>query len=488
MSPNPIRNVPSVNELLENPTVKGLVERINRNTVVGSVRAVLDEVRQEFQTATADRSLPSMSELADRIARRILEGEPSAMRPLINATGVPLPGELGRAPLAEEAVTAMAAVGGDYANVELDLASGKHRRRVHAVEDSLRHLTGAEAALVVNNSAGALMATLAALAGGKEVVVSRGHMAEIGCSYRLPDVMSAAGVIPREVGTANKTYAADYAAAIDKAAAALLLVRPTNYQVIGAVGEASAHDVMEVGHRHRLPVVHCLGYASLIDLAPFGLPDEPVVSKCVAAGTDLVLFSGDKLVGGPQCGIIVGRHSLLEKIQKHPLARATRVSKTTLAALAATLDLYHDPQQARQKVPLLQLLGTSIENLRNRAERLAPQIQATASVRSAEVLETMTSLSGGAVGNQGIPSCVIAVDPEGTTADRLAALLRQSPIPVMGRVENGRLILDLRSVFPRQDVQLAETVEAVSPKHAEEQAEGENETEAEPDEPASEGS
>lgn len=469
MAPNPLSSVPSVNELLENPTLKGLVDRINRNTVVGSVRAVLDEVRQEFQTATADRSLPSMSELADRIARRILEGAPSALRPVINATGIMLPGELGRAPLAEEAVAAMAAVAGDYANVELDLATGKHHRRIHALEDSLRHLTGAEAALVVNNTAGALMATLAALAAGREVVISRAHMAEIGCSYRLPEVMAAAGVTAREVGTANKTYAADYTAAIGSATAALLLVRPTNYQVMGAVGDASPHDVTEVGHRHRLPIVHCLGYASLIDLAPYGLPEEPVVSRCIAAGTDLVLFSGDKLIGGPQCGILVGRHSLVDKIQKHPLARATRVSKTTLAGMAATLDLYHDKEQARQKLPLLQLLGTSIENLRNRAERLAPQIQATQCVRSAEVLETMTSLAGNAVAGQGIPSCVIAVEPEGMAADRLAMLLRQSPMPVIGRVENGRLILDLRSVFPRHDIQLVETIEAVSPKQAERQ-------------------
>jgi L-seryl-tRNA(Ser) seleniumtransferase len=367
MAPNPLRNVPSVNELLENPALKGLVDRISHNTVVHSVRTVLDEVRHEFQTATAERSLPSVSELADRIARRVLEGEPSALRPVINATGVLLPGGLGRAPLAEEAVSAMAAVAGDYANVELDLATGKHRRRMHAVEDALRQLTGAEAALVVNNTAGAVMATLAALAAGREVVISRGHMAEIGCSYRMPEVMAAAGVLPREIGTANKTYAADYTAGVRDATAALLLVRPTNYQVTGATGEASSADVIDVGHRHKVPVVHCLGYGSLIDLSPFGLPHEPVVSKRIAAGTDLVLFSGDKLVGGPQCGIIVGRHQLVDKIQKHPLARATRVSSPTLAALAATLDLYHDHERAQQRLPFLQLLGTSLDNLRNRA-------------------------------------------------------------------------------------------------------------------------
>ena len=472
MAANPLRSIPSVNELLESPTLKGLVDRISHSSVVGSVRAVLDEVRQEFQTATADRSLPSMSELADRIARRILEGEPSSLRPVINATGVVLPGGLGRAPLAEEAVSAMAAVAGDYANVELDLATGKHRRRMHAVEDSLRHLTGAEAALVLNNTAGAVMASLAALAAGREVVVSRGQMAEIGCSYRMPEVIAAAGAVPREVGTANKTYTADYSGALGDRSAALLLVRPTNYQVTGAAGDAPVKDIIELGHRHRIPVIHCLGYGSLIDLAPFGLPDEPLVSRCIAAGTDLVLFSGDKLVGGPQSGIVVGRHQLIDRIQRHPLARATRVSSPMLAALAATLDLYHDEERARQRIPLLQLLTTSLDNLKNRAHRLAPQIQATRSVRSAEVVEGTTSLAGNAVSGQKIPTCTISVEPDGISADRLAGLLRQSKPPVIARVESGRLMLDLRSVFPRHDIRLVEAMEAIAPQPAEEPAEG----------------
>ncbi len=463
MAANPLRNVPSVNELLESPTLKGLVDRISHNRVVQSVRTVLDEVGHEFQTATSERSLPSVSELADRIARRVLEGEPSALRPVINATGALLPGGLGRATLAEEAVAAMADVAGDYANLELDLATGKHRRRTHAIEESLRRLTGAEAALVVNNSAGALMAALAALAAGREVVVSRGHMAEIGCSYRMPEVMAAAGVVAREVGTANKTYAADYSDAIDDSTSALLLIRATNYQVTGAVGEASPGDVIESGRRHKVPVVHCLGYGSLIDLAPFGLLHEPVVSKCVAAGTDLVLFSGDKLVGGPQCGILVGRHQLIDKIKKHPLARATRVSAPTLAALAATLDLYDDREQVQRKIPFLQLLATSLDNLRNRAQRLAPQIQATRSVRTAEVAEGTTSLAGSAVAGQEIPTCTIAIEPDGISAERLAGLLRESDPPLIARVENGRLILDLRSVFPRHDLRLVEAIEAVSP-------------------------
>jgi L-seryl-tRNA(Ser) seleniumtransferase len=471
MAANPLRNVPSVNELLESPTLKGLVDRISHNVVVHSVRTVLDEVRHEVQSATVERSLPSVSELADRIARRVLEGEPTSLRPVINATGVLLPGQLGRAPLADEAVSAMAAVAGDYANVELDLATGKHRRRMHAIEETLRHLTGAEGALVVNNTAGAVMTTLAALASGREVVVSRGHMAEMGCSYRVPDVIAAAGAVVRECGTTNKTHASDYAAAIGHDTAALLLVRPTNYQVSGAVGDAPVDEVIEVGHRHRVPVVHCVGYGSLLDLAPFGLPDEPVVSKCVAAGADLVLFSGDKLVGGPQCGIIVGRHQLIDKIQKHPMARATRLSSPTLAALAATLDLYHDQEQAQQKIPLLRLLGTSLDNLRNRAQRLTPQIQATKSVRTAEVIEGTTSLAGSAVPAHAISTCTISIEPEGISADRLAGLLRQSDPPVIARVEDERLTLDMRSVFPRHDIQLVAAIEAVSPQPTEELAE-----------------
>ena len=470
MAPSPLRNVPSVNELLESPTLKGLVDRISRNTVVHSVRTVLDEVRHEVQSATAERSLPSVSELTDRIARRVLEGKPSLLQPVINATGVLLPGELGRAPLATEAVSAMAAVGADYANVELDLATGKHRRRMHALEETLRHLTGAEAALVVNNTAGAVMATLAALASGREVVISRGHTAEMGCSYRLPDVIEAAGASIREVGTINKTHASDYAAAIGSETAALLLVRPTNYEVTGAAANASVDDVIEVGHRNRVPVIHCVGFGSLLDLTPFGLPDEPVVSKCIASGADLVLFSGDKLVGGPQCGIIVGRHQLIDKIQKHPLARATRINSPTLAALSATLDLYHDPEEAQQRIPLLQLLSTSLDNLRNRAQRLAPQIQATKSVLTAEVIEGTTSLTGNNVSMHAIPTCTISIEPDGISPDRLAALLRQSDLPVIARVEDDRLIVDLRSVFPRYDMAVVEAIDTISPQPAEELA------------------
>jgi L-seryl-tRNA(Ser) seleniumtransferase len=281
--------------------------------------------------------------------------------------------------------------------------------------------------------------------------------------------MAAAGVVPREVGTANKTYASDYGEAIGHETAALLLARPANFQVVGATGDAPTSEIIELGHRHKVPVIDCLGYGSLSDLSDFGLPDAPVVSKCVGAGADLVLFSGDKLVGGPQCGIIVGRRQLVEKIQKHPLARALRIAPPLLAALAATLDLYRDQEQARQKIPLLELLATPLDNLKNRSQRLASQIQATRSVRSTDVVEGTTSLAGNAVAGQELPTCVIVVEPEGMAADKLAGLLRQSSPPLIARVEDDRVLLDLRSVFPRHDIQLVETIEAISPQPAEEE-------------------
>ncbi len=470
MAANSHRSIPSVNELLDSPTLKGLVDRISRSAVVGSVRAVLDEVRQEFQTATADRSLPSMSELADRIARRIAEGAPSALRPVINATGVMLPGGLGRAVLAEEAVNEMAAVAADYSNVELDLATGRHRRRMHLVEESVRHLTGAEGSLVLNNTAGAVMASLGALAAGREVVVSRGQMVEIGCSYRMPEVMAAAGVVVREVGTANKTYPADYSAAIGDRTAAIFVARPAGQFVAGTVGDGSVKEIIELGHRHKIPVIQCLGYGCLIDLARWGVAEEALVSRWIAAGADLVLFSGDKLVGGPQCGIVVGRHPLVDRIQKHPLARAARISAPILAALAATLDLYHDAENAKQRIPFLQLLTTSVDNLKNRAERLAPQMQTARAVRSAEVVEGTVLLAGDTGPGERIPTCTISIEPEGIPADRLEGLLRQGKPPVIARVEAGRLVLDLRSVFPRHDIRLVEAIEAISPQSAAEVA------------------
>ncbi|MHB1033775.1 MAG: L-seryl-tRNA(Sec) selenium transferase [Pirellulales bacterium] len=461
MSPNPLRNIPSVSELLESPALKPLVDKVSHNAVVSGVRSFLDDLRTELQTAVAERQPPNVAELAERIARRILQGEESRLRPVINATGILLHTGLGRAPLADEAVAEMAAVARDYANVEIDLATGRRSHRVEAVEGLLKELTGAEAACVVNNNAGATMLALAALAAGREVIVSRGQLVEIGGSFRLPEVMSASGAILREVGSTNKTRLEDYAKAVGENTAALLLVHPSNFVVVGFTESVSLADLVRLGRDRRVPVIHDIGSGALVDFAQYGCAGEPVASASIDAGADLVLFSGDKLLGGPQCGIIAGKRPLVEAVARHPMARALRVDKLTLAALAATLRLYRDPAAARRAVPLLHLLGTSVENLKNRAQRLAPQLAAAPAIGKAEPVEDVTYLGGGSVPGQQLPTWCVALTPAQGSVDRLAAALRTGSPAVVGRVQQDRLLLDLRSVIPRQDQDLVAAVSAV---------------------------
>ena len=461
MSINPLRNIPSVNDLLESPPLRALVERISHSAMVSTVRTVLEELRSEVQNAAVERTLPSVTELAERIARRVMETETSSLRPVINATGALWDTGLGRAPLADAAVEEIAAVARDYASLELDLATGRRCRRTTAVEGLLRELTGAEAALVVNNNAGATMLVLSALAAGREVIVSRGQLIQIGDSFRLPEVITASGAVLREVGTTNNTRLDDYAEAIGQQTAALMLVETSEFALVGNVASVRLEDLVELGRKHTLPVIHDVGSGALVDLGELGLADEPVVCESIKGGAELVLSSGDKALGGPQAGIILGRRALLERIERHPLARALRPGKLTLAGLAATLRLYRDPKRARRQIPLLSLLGTSVENLKNRAERLAPLLAATGAVSRAESVAGVSSPGGGSTLTGRLSTWCVAVTPEGMSVDRLAAGLRQGTPPVVGRVVQDRLVLDLRTVVPRQDQGLVEAFTAV---------------------------
>ncbi|HVA49856.1 MAG TPA: L-seryl-tRNA(Sec) selenium transferase [Pirellulales bacterium] len=461
MPSNLLRNLPSVNELLESPPLKGLVSRVSHNVVVGRVRSFLDDLRTEIQATAAEVKFPDVKELAQRIAERILESDKPQLRPAINATGVLLHTGLGRAPLAEEAIAEMVAVARDYASVELDLATGQRSQRVLAVEGLLTELTGAEAALVVNNNAGATMLALAALAAGREVIVSRGQLIEIGGSYRLPEVMATSGAVLREVGTTNKTRLDDYDRAIGEATAALMLVHPSNFVVAGFSESVSLAELAKLGRSKSLPVIHDIGSGAMIDFAEFGFADEPVAATSIKQGADVVLFSGDKLLGGPQCGVIVGRRELIDKISRHPLTRALRVDKLTLAALAGTLRLYRDLEKAKRRLPLLQLLSTSLDNLRTRAERLAPQMATSHAIAAADAIADVTYLGGGAVPTQQLDTWCVALTPAEISVDRLAARLRTGQPSVVGRVRDERLYLDLRTVFPRQDLDLVAAVRAV---------------------------
>jgi L-seryl-tRNA(Ser) seleniumtransferase len=458
MQYNPLRNIPSVSELLDNPRLQELIQHIDRTTVLATVRTVLNELRGEFQRAAEEWTLPNIPELADRIARRVVRSEVAPLRPVINATGILLHTGLGRAPLAEEAIAAMAAVARDYASVEVDLVSGQRTRRKVAVESLLCELTGAEAALVVNNNAGATMLALAALAAGREVIVSRGELIEIGGSYRLPDVMAASGAVLREVGTTNKTRVGDYAAAIREQTAALLLVHPSNFVVVGFSQSVELPELVDLGRRHRMAVIHDIGSGAMIDFARFGFRGEPLAATSIAQGADVVLASGDKLLGGPQCGLILGRRELVERIERHPLARALRVDKLRLAALAATLRLYRDPEKAVQTIPLLRLVSTPAESLKQRAERLAAEMASAGGVEEAAAVAGVTYLGGGSIPTQELLTWCVALKPKGMSVERMAAALRTGEPAVMGRVQQDRLLLDLRSVLPHQDESLLAAV------------------------------
>jgi len=457
--PNILRNIPSVSELLETPTLKRLSDSVSRNVVVSGVRRFLDDMREEVKSAASEMHVPAAGELAERIARWIMTEEKPPLRPVINATGILLHTGLGRAPLAKDAIDEIAAVAAGYASVELDLQSGERSQRVVAVERLLTELTGAEAAAVCNNNAGATMLTLAALAAGREVIVSRGQLIEIGGSYRLPDVMATSGAVLREVGTTNKTRAADYENVIGEETAALMRVHTSNFKVVGFTAEAPLAELVKIAHQHKLPLIDDIGSGALIDFSRYGLEGEPIAAESIKAGSDVVLFSGDKLLGGPQCGIIVGRREPIERITKHPMMRALRVDKITLAALAATLRLYRDTDVAESSVPLLSLLSTSMENLRTRAERLAPQLAACECVAAAEPREDETFLGGGSVPTQRIGTWCIELEPQGMNVDQLARLLRNGAPAVVGRVQQDRLLLDLRSVDPSFDTEMVSAVE-----------------------------
>ncbi len=462
--PNPLRNLPSVSQLIESPPLKALVQTASHNSVVTGVRHFLEKMREQLASAAAASPIPipSPSELAQRIADWLHQHESHRLRPVINATGVLLHTGLGRAPLAPAALDSIAAIAAGYSSLEVDLTSGERGHRADLVRALLCELTGAESATVVNNNAAATMLVLAAVAGGGEVLCSRGQLVEIGGSYRLPEVMQCSGARLREVGTTNKTRYADYEQAIGDQTKAILRVHPSNFRVVGFSESVGIDALVTLGRQSGLPVIDDIGSGALIDFSRFGLRDEPVISHSVAAGADLVLFSGDKLLGGPQCGIIVGKKTWVAQIERHPLARAMRVGKLTLAALDATLRLYRNPEDAQRQIPLLAMLSTSQDNLKFRAEKLAAQLRDNRYVAECLVEEGSAVLGGGSIPGQEFPSFHVAITPREIGVDEVAKRLRLGDPAVFGRIQAGRLILDLRSVQPKFDPQLTAAVQSAT--------------------------
>ncbi|WP_137675904.1 L-seryl-tRNA(Sec) selenium transferase [Klebsiella pneumoniae] len=437
--------LPAIDRLLRDPAFSSLLAQHGHSQVVAQLRQMLDEAREQIRQY---QTLPDWShDWPSACAQRLTAGRQSALRPVFNLTGTVLHTNLGRAIQAESAVEAVASAMRAPVTLEYDLDDAGRGHRDRAIADLLCQITGAEDACIVNNNAAAVLLMLAATASGREVVVSRGELVEIGGAFRIPDVMRQAGCQLHEVGTTNRTHAKDYRQAVNDNTALLMKVHTSNYSIEGFTKAVDEAELAAIGRELDVPVVADLGSGSLVDLSQYGLPKEPMPQEMIAAGVSLVSFSGDKLLGGPQAGIIVGKRALIAQLQSHPLKRALRADKMTLAALEATLRLYQHPEALREKLPTLRLLTRPAAEIRRRAERLQPGLAAHYADFAVSVAACQSQIGSGSLPVDRLPSAALTFTPHdgrGSRLEALAARWRALPCPVIGRIYDGRLWLDLR--------------------------------------------
>jgi L-seryl-tRNA(Ser) seleniumtransferase len=472
MPENSLRGLPSVNDILDHPTVQALADQHSHDTLVTAIRCELADMRRSIQESDEPNAQPgerpkpnsqhaagtTLHSLAERVAQRLQIENQTRLRPVINATGILLHTNLGRAPVAETAARAAFEAARGYLNLELDLNTGKRSSRQLAVREWVCRLSGAQSATAVNNNAAATVIALRALCAGKEVVISRGQLIEIGGSFRIPEIMAVSGAILREVGTTNITRLSDYERAIGPQTAALMQVHTSNYRISGFTKAVPLADLAKLAHSRGLPVIDDIGSGALIDFARFGFQSEPVARDSIALGADLVLFSGDKLLGGPQAGIIAGRMDLIQRIEKDPLMRAFRLDKMTLAALETTLRLYLNEERALSDVPILQMLTTAPAALRQRAEGIDVRLRDISGISSVRIADDRTYVGGGSLPDQPLKTWVLELECTGVGAHELSHRLRTGEPSVVGRIRNNKLILDLRTVFPEQETALIEAL------------------------------
>ncbi len=463
------KDLPSVDRLLRDPTVAALVVEHGHTLVAGEARALLDRLRAQVLAGGLAPAQVAPAALAQALQQAVAAVLAPRLRRVFNLTGTVIHTNLGRALLAESALERVVALVGAPNNLEYDLATGGRGDRDSIVEGLLCRLTGAEAATVVNNNAAAVLLTIAALARGGEVVVSRGELVEIGGAFRMPDVMASAGATLVEVGTTNRTHPHDYERAIGPKTALVMKVHTSNYAVHGYTSAVDEGRLAEIAHAHRLPLASDLGSGSLVDLAAHGLPREPLPQEMLAAGCDVVTFSGDKLLGGPQAGLVVGRREFVERIRRHPMKRALRVGKLPLAALEATLALYLRPEQLVRKLPTLRLLTRPVAEIDALARQLEPAVARAVAPRYATaVVELLGQIGSGSLPVERLPSAGLAITPTqkkgaGRALEDLAAALAALPTPVIGRIAEQRLLLDFRCLeavdgFAAQLPRLAESL------------------------------
>ena len=451
---NLLREIPSVDRLLKHVRCEALLARYNRDYITQKCREVLDRLRAEIRR---DGSLSTGDIEDEAVIKRLeatirTESVPGHVR-VVNATGTILHTNLGRALLPQAAIDAMTAVAGSPVNLEYDLTTGKRGRREEMIQRLLVELTGAEAATVVNNNAAAVLLGLNTFAQGKEVIVSRGELIEIGGAFRIPEVMAKSGAILKEVGSTNRTHPADYENAINEKTALLLKVHTSNYKVVGFTSEVTLDQLVAIGKKHNVPVMEDLGSGALIDLSRYGLPKEPIVSERIRAGADVVTFSGDKILGGPQAGLMVGSREWIGRINKNHLQRALRCGKLTLAALEATLRLYCQSPNITQAIPTLRAFTRPLDEIREFGEAVLLKLQTTLGDGSHLMLEDSTSQIGsGALPTEELPTVVIAIEHPNLSATAIAKKFRAANPPIIGRINDDRFLLDLRTIFDSEDV------------------------------------
>lgn len=444
-----LRRLPGVDRMLEAAKANAFFDDVPLSVLTRSTRNVIELLRSAVLGGHADITGESLSEAS--VVEAVKESVSHAMSlnlfRVINATGVVVHTNLGRSLLADAAITNLQGIAGRYSNLEFDIAAGKRGSRYRAVEDILCEITGAPAAMVVNNNAAAVLLCLDTLVRGKEAVVSRGELVEIGGSFRIPDVMARTGAILKEVGTTNRTHLKDYVQAITESTGLLLKVHTSNYRVTGFTASVPLDQLVALGKSRGIPVMEDLGSGTLMDFSRYGLQYEPTVQESVAAGADIITFSGDKLLGGPQAGIILGTPTVLDAVKQNPLTRALRIDKLTLAALESTLRLYRDPDKARSQIPTLRMLTLPLIDIRNRADMLYDRLGDIGDARVKLSRHDMSSRAGGgSLPMLDIPTVCVGLQVEGMPAHVVESFLRHHPLPVIGRIENDIFLMDLRTI------------------------------------------
>lgn len=452
---DPRRKLASVSVLLDQPRVRELARTNSRTAVVDAVRAVLDACRKSLE----ERPLPapSLAELVEAVEQELMREDSQRLRRVVNATGIILHTGLGRAVLPKRAVDALSTLAG-CCNMQIDMDTGLRGKRNYTTEQLLCKITGAEAAMVVNNNAAATLLILSALCAGREVVVSRGQLIEIGGSFRLPDCIHQSGAVLVEVGTTNKTHMRDYERAINDNTAALMRVNPSNYRVIGFTQDVSTAELVSLKQPRPVLVIDDLGCGALVDLTQFGLPHEPTAQESIAAGADIACFSGDKLISGPQAGIIVGKKDLIAKIKKHPLTRMMRVCKLTDLALEQTLRLFLDPDTLVKEHPTFRMLTTPPARLKAVAAGIKRKVEKSATGMKLRVVPETSAMGGGSLPGVAIPTWALAASLPGVSADALCLNLRSHEPPVIARVKDGEVVLDMRMLLPGEDAIVAKAL------------------------------